>query len=150
VGCGAERLIDLLLPHVLVFSEKYCFLHTRQTKHTVHREGKERVQNVELQSWNHRIIQYRRRPFGPSNLHRPQSHPRPYPPHIHPANPSNPHIPGHYGQFSMANQPHPHIFGVIVRRWRCRRWTGVGHSKMSHNTRLKSNRFILNHKLSNL
>jgi len=23
-----------------------------------------------------------------------------------------------------------------------------GHSKMSHNTRLKSNRFILNHKLS--
>jgi len=35
-----------------------------------------------------------------------------------------------------------------VMRWRCRRWTGVGLSKMSHNSRLKSNRFIVNHELS--
>ena len=30
--------------------EKYCFLRAIQTRHTVHREGKERVQNVVLQS----------------------------------------------------------------------------------------------------
>ena len=41
---------DLLLSHVLVYSEKYCFLRAIQTKHTVHREGKARVQNVVLQS----------------------------------------------------------------------------------------------------
>ena len=33
---------------VLVHSEKYCFLCAIQTKHTVHEEGKERVQNVVL------------------------------------------------------------------------------------------------------
>ena len=32
---------DLLLSHVLVDSEKYCFLCAIQTKHTIHREGKE-------------------------------------------------------------------------------------------------------------
>ena len=41
---------DLLLSHVLIYSEKYCFLHAIQTKHTVHREGNKRVQNVVLQS----------------------------------------------------------------------------------------------------
>ena len=40
---------DLLLSHVLGYSEKYCFLRGIQAKHTVHRvhrgEGKVRVQN---------------------------------------------------------------------------------------------------------
>ena len=34
------------MSHVLVYSEKYCFLPVIQTKHTVHREGKERVQKI--------------------------------------------------------------------------------------------------------
>ena len=51
----------------------------------------------------------RKRPFGPSNLHRQQSHPGPIPitPHIYPVNP-----PDTKGQFSMANAPNLHIFGL--------------------------------------
>ena len=54
-------------------------------------------------------LQYRRRPFGPLCLHRPQSHPALFlQPHtFYPANP-----PDANGQFSTANQPNPHTFGV--------------------------------------
>jgi len=63
----------------------------------------------------HRILQCRKRPFSPSSLHRQQSHPRlqpHYPTHLS-ANPSNLQIPGYHGQFSMATQPDPHIFGTV-------------------------------------
>ena len=43
-------LFALLLTYVLTYSEKYCFLSAIQTKHTVHTEGNERVQNVVFQS----------------------------------------------------------------------------------------------------
>jgi len=53
---------------------------------------------------------------GGDSAHRTDNNPTPGPipttPHIYPANPYNLHIPGHYGQLSMANQPIPHIFGV--------------------------------------
>ena len=60
----------------------------------------------------HRIIESlhcRRRPFGPSSLHRPQSHPGliPITPCIYPARPHDTK-----GQFSMANAPNQHVFGV--------------------------------------
>ena len=50
-----------------------------------------------------------RRPFSPLSLHWPQSHPAPIPvtPYTYPANP-----PDTKGQFSMANPPNPHIFGL--------------------------------------
>ena len=35
--------------------EKYCFLRAIQTKHTIHREGNERVQNVVLRSQSVKI-----------------------------------------------------------------------------------------------
>jgi len=47
----------------------------------------------------HRILQCRRRPFGPSSLHRQESHPGPIPvtPHIYRVNP-----PDTKGQFNLA------------------------------------------------
>jgi len=39
-----------ILSCILVHSENYCFLRTIQREHAVQREGKERVQNVVLQS----------------------------------------------------------------------------------------------------
>ena len=56
---------------------------------------------------NIEFLQCRRRPFGPSSLHRQQSHPGliPIAPRIYPANP-----PDTKGQFSMANQPNPYSF----------------------------------------
>jgi len=59
-------------------------------------------------------LQCRRWPFGPSGLHQTLSHPGSIPliSFIYPAYPINLHIPELYGQFSTANQPIPHIFGV--------------------------------------
>ena len=47
-----------------------------------------------LNSPSHRALWCRRRPFGPSSLHRPQSHPGPTPTYL-PTNPSNLRISGH-------------------------------------------------------
>ena len=62
----------------------------------------------------HRILQCRKRPFGPSSLHQPQSHlgPIPISLHIYPLIPLTYASRDTKGQFRMANQPNLHIFGL--------------------------------------